>query len=204
LALRLEIDFKQNRYRDITKTAGSLEESTLIIPETGRPHYIRILQLIGDSFLKLDYIYDAEKYYAKALDMNPGNLETLLRILRCYERLNDDQKAARVRETLSGILTAPEIDLGNRRLEKGEACPIALVSEGRPLSIRVEFTAVQPSSHPLVTALLNDRVLWEGYVEAGTISFSAVPRSGVNSLVLRAVSQPVLVRRVKLAPPPAR
>jgi tetratricopeptide (TPR) repeat protein len=203
LAFELTLDFKQNRYRDITKAGELVEKGAVIIPEAGRAHYARILRLVGDSYMKLDDIYEAEEYYLKALAVGPEDLDGLLRLERCYDRLNDDQKTAEVRRRINTLLSPAEIDLGRRALEKGVPIRLGLVCDGSPLTLTVTFENLRPGSRPLLAAFFNGRVVREDFFEGGTLSFPVTPAAGTNSLVLETVNEPVALIRVSQQARPA-
>ncbi len=200
LALRLTLDFKQNRYRDITRTSEQLRGSVLIIPDSAKPAYVRILRLVGDSYLKLDYIYEAERHFRRALEMDPASLETLLRLLSCYERLNDDRQAREVRKAVEALLTPSDIDLEGRLVRKGETSAIRLVSEGGPETCRLEFEMRGADRRPLLTAVYNDKVVWEGYAEDGGFDCAVTSRPGANTLAVTAVNEGVALLRLVRAP----
>ena len=80
---------------------GLLASSSLIIAPSGRPSYVRILRLIGESNLKLDNVYEAERYYRMALEADPDDLDVLLGLERCYGRLNDEAEGRRGPSALS-------------------------------------------------------------------------------------------------------
>ena len=191
LAFRMELDFKQNRYRDIVRVGDLLASSSLVISPSGKASYVRILGLIGESYLKLDYIYEAEKYFRMALEIEPVNLGVLLGVERCYDRLNDEDKAAKARRTIDRLVAPGKIDLSGRLLRKGESFREVLVTDGRPRTIRVEFAPAAAGSHPLAAVFFNGRVVWEGTADAGSASFPASPRPGGNSLEIAAVSDSV-------------
>jgi tetratricopeptide (TPR) repeat protein len=188
LALELRLDFKQNRYRDIARAGEALEGSAFLIPEGGRSRYLAILELVGDSFMKLDDLYEAEKYYLKALSGDPGNLDTLLRLEDCYERLNADAKRIDVRRTIDRLLTPREIALRDRELSSRSPIEVAFVSDGRAVSLTVRLSAAPAAIRPLFSVFFNGRVVWEGFAEAKTLSFSVDPRPGANRLVFETVS----------------
>lgn len=204
LAFRMALDFRQNRYRDIVRVGDFLASSSLVISPSGRASYVRILGLIGESYLKLDYIYEAEKYFQMALGIEPENLVVLLGVERCYDRLNDEGKAADARRTIDRLVSPPTIDLGGRLLRKGESFEQTLVTDGRPRTIRLEFAPPAAGSRPLVSVLFNGRVVWEGYADAGFAGFSASPRPGRNSLEITAVSDSAGLAGVTQDIPPAR
>jgi hypothetical protein len=202
LALELRLDFKQNRYRDIARAGEALEQSTFLIPEAGRSRYLMILGLVGDSFLKLDDLYEAEKYYLKALSGDPGNLDVLIRLERCYERLNDDVRRTGVRRRIDRLLTPREIDLKDRALMRDAPLDVPFVSDGRPATLTLVLGGARPGSPPLLSAFFNGRVVWEGFAEARSLSLSVEPRTGANSLVLQTVNEPLTLAGLAWSPRP--
>jgi len=204
LAFRMELDFRQNRYRDIVRVGDLLASSSLVIAPSGRPSYVRVLRLIGESYLKLDYVYEAEKYFRMALEIEPENMGVLLGVERCYDRLNDEGKAAKARRMIDRLVSPMTIDLGGRLLRKGESFEEALVADGRPRKVSLEFAPAASGSRPLVTVFFNGRVVWEGTADAGLASFSATPRPGANSLEITAVSNSVALAGITQDIPPNR
>jgi tetratricopeptide (TPR) repeat protein len=196
LAFRMALDFQQNRYRDIVRVGDLLASSSLVISPSGKVSYVRVLGLIGESYLKLDYIYEAEKYFRMALEIEPENLGVLLGVEKCCDRLNDEVKAAEVRRTIDSLVSPGTIDLGGRFLRKGESFEEVLVTDGRPRRISLEFAPPAAGSRPLVTVCFNGRVVWEGAAGAGSASFPVSPRPGRNSLEITAVSEPVALARI--------
>lgn len=204
LAFRTGLDFKLNRYRDIARVGDLLTSSSLVIAPSGRPSYVRILRLIGESNLKLDNVYQAEEYYRRALEVAPEDLEVLLGLERCYSRLSDEAKAVEVRRTV-GFLTGPgEIDLAGRVAGKGETVKIDLVTEGGPRTIRLELAPAVPGGRPLVSVFLDGRIVWEKYGDTGLAEFNGTLGSGPASLEISAVNEAVSLRRVLLIDPTAR
>ncbi len=196
LAFRMALDFQQNRYRDIVRIGDLLASSSLVISPSGKASYARVLGLIGESYLKLDYIYEAEKYFRMALEIEPENLGVLLGIEKCCDRLNDEDKAAEARRTIDRLVTPGTIDFGGRLLRKGESFEEVLVTDGRPRKISLEFAPAAAGSRPLVAVFFNGRVVWEGTADAGSASFPASPRPGGNSLEITAVSDSIVLARI--------
>ena len=196
LAFRMALDFQQNRYRDIVRVGDFLASSSLVISPSGKASYVRVLGLIGESYFKLDYIYEAEKYFLMALEIEPENLGALLGVERCYDRLNDEDKAAEARRTIDRLVTPGTIDFGGRLLRKGESFEEVLVTDGQPRKISLEFAPVAAGSRPLVAVFFNGRVVWEGTADAGSASFPALPRPGGNSLEITAVSDAIALARI--------
>ncbi|MGA2532259.1 MAG: hypothetical protein ABSG19_04395 [Candidatus Aminicenantales bacterium] len=197
LALEMELDFKQNRYRDITRTGEMLEKSPLIIPDAGRLFYARILGLVGDSYMKLDYLYEAEKAYSEAISAGRDGLDDLFRLERCYARLNDEVKLVGIRQRICTLLTPSVTAMGRRPLEKGEPVELPLFCDGQPLTLTVTFENPAPGSRPLLRALFNGRVVHEGYAEGGALTIPVTPIPGANTLVLESASGTVTLIKLE-------
>lgn len=204
LAFRTTLDFQQNRYRDIARLGGLLASSSLIIAPSGRPSYVRILRLIGESNAKLDYVYEAEKYYRMAVEIDPENFDVLLGLERCYGRLNDEAQAAEVRRAIDRLTSPAVIDLGGRLVGKGESFKIDLVSAGGARTFLLEFSPASPGGHPLIAVFLDGRVIWEGNGDTGSASFPAILGPGPASLEITAVSDAVNLGRITQTVPGAQ
>jgi len=203
LAFRLGLDFQMNRYRDIVRVGDLLAASSIVVAPSGRPDYVRILGLIGEADLKLDYVYEAERHFRMALEAEPGNLDALLGLERCYGRLNDEARAAEVRDALARITGPATIDLGGERLAKGESRAVELLSDGRPETLRIEFEPAEAGGRALVAVFLNGRVAWENDGGAGQAAFPASLRPGRNSVEIEAVGGAVRLGRIVRAAAPA-
>jgi tetratricopeptide (TPR) repeat protein len=203
LAFRMALDFRQNRYRDIVKVGDLLASSSLVISPSGRPSYVRILGLIGESNLKLDYVYEAEKYFRTALAIEPDNLSLLLGIEKCSNRLNDETGTAEARRAIERLVTPTEVDLGGRPLRRGETFRFPLVTDGRPRTVRIGLAPAESGGRPLASVFFDGRVVWEGYVEAGSVGFPASPRIGENTLEIAAVGGSVVLTDVIQDYPPS-
>ena len=205
LAFRMSLDFKLNRYRDIARVGGVLLSSSMVIAPSGKPSYVRILRLIGESNLKLDNVYEAEGFYRKALEAGPGDLDVLSGLERCYSRLNDEAKADEVRRAIGKLTTPAGVDLGGRAVAKGETVKVDLVTTGGPRTFALAF---EPASGggpvPLVTVVIDGRVAWERNGDTGLAEFAGTLGSGPSALEITAVSGPISLTRLSLAVPASR
>ena len=192
LAFRMVLDFRLNRYRDIVRVGDVLASSSLVISAAGRPDYVRVLDLIAEANLKLDYVYEAERFFRLARDIEPRDLSILLGIEKCLNRLNDDAGSAEARRAIEGLVTPAAVDLGGRLLPKGEVFRYALVADGSPRTVRVAFGPAE-GGRALVAVNFNGRVVWEGYSDSGPAAFSTSPRTGENALEIVAVGGPVVL-----------
>jgi tetratricopeptide (TPR) repeat protein len=200
LSLEMTLDFLQNRYRDITRLGEELESHLLVVPDAARQDYIEILRLIGVAHFRLDYVYEAERLFLKALDLDSGNLGVLLGLERCYERRNDRAKAGAVRKAISALLTPGELPLGSQVLAKGEARMIEIISDGRSSDLVLDLEAAGPRLRPLVSVEFEDQIVFEDFVEGESLTFDITPKVGKNWIRVRPVNAPIRLVRLLSAP----
>ena len=167
LSFHILLSFKQNRYRDIMRVGNILRESFLVVPEAQKNAFVNILLLIGDSYQKVDYIYDALEFYEKALEIESDNLKTLLRIRQNHERMNEEEK---IRETDKKIekLMAPRVRMfKNLFINKGQKYPQALNLDGREIILTLHFKGGRERDIiPLICVFFNGKVVWESYLKS--------------------------------------
>ncbi len=191
LSFQLFLYFKQNRYRDIVGIGRLLQQSLVVVPEGKREVYVRVLQLVGDSFQKIDFIYDAGEFYQKALEVDPENLETLLRICQNYERLNDDEKIQEIKERIDTLISPAERVFKNLTINKGRSSWQTLALDGRKITLDLHFKDSSERITPLITVFFNGRVVWEDYLKDEVLSLPLESRVGKNSLQIVAVNRAV-------------
>ncbi len=197
LSFQLFLCFKQNRYRDIVRIGRLLQQSLVVVPEGKREAYVKVLQLVGDSFQKVDYIYDAGEFYQKALEVEPENLETLLRICQNYERLNEDEKIREIKERIDTLISPSERVFKNLIINKGRSFWHILALDGRKIILDFHFKDNLERITPLITIFFNGRVVWEDYFKDEVLSLPLESRVGKNYLEIVPVNRTVSL--VKLA-----
>jgi tetratricopeptide (TPR) repeat protein len=197
LSFHLFLSFKQNRYRDIVRIGRLLQQSLVVVPEGKREVYVKVLQLVGDSYQKVDYIYDAGDFYQKALEVDPENLETLLRICQNYERLNDDKKIREIKERIDKLMSPKERVLKNLSINKGRSFSNTLALDGRKIIVDLHFKDSSERITPLITVFFNSRVVWEDYLKDEVLSLPLESRVGKNSLEIVAVNRPVPLVKIE-------
>ncbi|HEX2694458.1 MAG TPA: hypothetical protein VHP61_01790, partial [Acidobacteriota bacterium] len=164
LVFQLRLSFRQNRYRDITRFGTSLEQGLVLVPEAMMADLLETYEIIGDAFQKLDYIYEAERFYDKALDGRPGSLALLLKIRKGYERLNADAGLRKADEAIRAALTPGEQALGGVPVLKGSEQAFPLVLEAGRFALELAFAASGEGPGPLASLEFNGRVVWEGLI----------------------------------------
>ncbi len=187
--------FKQNRYRDIMKLGRFLEQSFVVVPEEKKEEYLKLLQIVGDSYQKVDYIYDAGDFYRKALEIDPDNLEILLRIRQNYERLNDEEKIQQTEEKMESLLSPRSIELKKRELKKGQRSSHRIILDGSEiiLELSLNWEEKEVSPVPLIAVFFNGHVVWEEYIRQdggkgpeaeAVLSLPVKSKVGENNLVV--------------------
>jgi hypothetical protein len=196
LVFQLRLSFRQNRYRDITRIGASLEQGLVFVPEAMKADLLETYEIIGDAFQKLDYIYEAERFYDKALAGRPGSLALLLKIRKGYERLNDEAGLLKADKAILAALTPAEQVLGGVPVPKGTERAIPLVLEAGRIALDLAFEASGEGLGAVASLEFNGRVVWEDRVGPAGCTVKAEAATGTNSLVLGAVSAPVFPVRL--------
>lgn len=202
LSFQVLLDFKQNRFREIVAAANQLAGSFLAVPEAMKHDYARVLRIIGDAYQKLDYIYESGNYYRRSLEIEPGDLVTLLAARKSYERLSDQAKIREIDARLSSVLSPREMALSGAGLAKGESRAVRLVLDGGDWDARLSFAPGSEGFRPLVAVFLNGRVAGEGTIEDNSFRVRLEAASGVNELVVVPLNASVIPVRLALAPLP--
>jgi tetratricopeptide (TPR) repeat protein len=203
LSFELFLNFKLNRYRDIIDAGNALQRSYVVIPESMKEDYVKVLGAIGDSFQKLDYLYESVEYYRRALELEPGNLGILLSLRKSYERLNDEEKVGEVNGEARKMLLPAELVFSDGTVAKGVLFSRAVYMEGKKEEFRIFFEPPQEGTvPPLISIFFNGTVVWEEYLKGEALTFSLETRPGLNTLQLVPVNSPVKILKIThLAPP---
>ena len=197
LYIQILFALRQNRYREITRVGSLLQKSFIVVPEGQKKDYMKILQLIGDSYLKTDYMYDAEKFYLKAREIEPSNLETLFKMRRIYERLNEVSKVQGMNWRIKTLLPARDILSKSVIINKGKRLSRRLVFDGRKIIFSLQFSRPQEGVTPLISVYFNERIVWEDYLRDNIVSIPLDTEVGENVLVIRPVNRGVGLLKIQ-------
>lgn len=204
-AFHVYLSFRENRYRDIMRVGRDFRESFVVVPKKNQDEYIRILQIVGDANQKVDYIYDAVEFYEKALEVEPDNLETLVRLRESLTRLNKDKEVQEINQKIEEKVSAQVNEWENRWIEKGQSFYQNLVLDGSEVKLRLYFEDGDQGSAPLVSVFCNGRVMWEDYLDlevrdgegSGAVSLGLKSKVGENKIRISPVNQRVKLLRVE-------
>lgn len=192
-SFQLYLYFKQNRYREIMRIGRLFEQSFVVVPKEKKDEYVRVLQLMGDSYQKIDYLYDAGDLYQKALEIDAENLETMLKIRRNFERLNEAKKIREIDKKIEKILAPKKIDLKSFSINKSRRFSRTLILDGRKIILDLSFKDILAETPPLISVFFNGNVVWEDYLKEDVLSLSLESKLGRNSLQVVAVNKAVSI-----------
>jgi tetratricopeptide (TPR) repeat protein len=200
LALRVWLQFKQNKYREIVGLWREFQGHYINIPESEIPDYVRILLLAGDSFQKLDLLYDANDIYQQAFELDAGNLAALVRIRQNWVRLNNETKLGEVDGAIHKLVSPHEINLPSLTLRKGNTFSRLLVFDGQKISLEVKFLDDKVTQRSLIALIFNGAVIDEFYLTNGAGSVKLETKVGENLLQILPVSKTVSLSRIAYHP----
>jgi len=200
LSFHILLSFKQNRYRDIMRVGNILRESFLVVPEAQKNIFVKILLLVGDSYQKVDYIYDALEFYEKALEIEPDNLKALLGIRRNHERMNEEEKIRDVDKKIEKLMAPRERMFKNLVVNKGQLYSQALNLDGREIILTLHFKGGRERDiTPLICVFFNGKVVWESYLSGEAdkiVSLSLKSNIGKNTLIVMPVDRPINLLKI--------
>jgi len=199
-AFELYLGFKQNRYREIVQAGQSLERSLLVIPDKTKQDYARVLELVADAYQKLDYLYESNKFYQKAIDMGVRKVDLLLKMRKNYERLNDEAKMLAIDREVAALLEFKEVKFPALRLKKGEPFKQDIVLNGRKFRLNLLFEDNLSEPRPLISIMFNGQMIWEDYLQTAEIAISLPSDIGTNTIQVAVVNKPVTMLELKAAP----
>jgi tetratricopeptide (TPR) repeat protein len=184
LYFHMYLYYKENRYREIMRVGSLLQKSFVVIPESEQKLYTEILQIVGDAYQKVDYIYDAEEFYKMALNFEPNNLKILLSMRKNYEHVRDEEGVNTVNEKLKEVLSQEETSFQDYVIQKGKRFLQTFILDGSPLNVSLHFSQINEDITPLITIFFNGRAVWENYLEEDVLSLPLEPIEGRNELVI--------------------
>jgi tetratricopeptide (TPR) repeat protein len=202
LAFQVSLMFKLHKYRQIVSLGTQLQRSLLVPDDQTKRDLSEIFQLVGDSYLKLDFVYESETFYQNALELTPKNLDVLLRMKKYYERRNDVERIREVDRQLKEVLTAGRLLSRAYLLAKGAAysCPLVLDVSQKRIRLEITFDLLPSNPRPLVSIFLNGRVYWEDFVGTKPVTVEMGAQEGINQLQVAVVNGPASLTGLDIEP----
>jgi|GEM_PF-190103 len=196
IAFQIRLNFKQGRYRDIIEAGRALEIDYMVLTAAERKIYAQLMHLVGDAFLKQDFMYDAAAYYRKALEVDPNNLEMLFGIRTSYARINDENMIRQLDGMIERVLSPKEKVFEDVVVRKENAFSYPMKLDGKRIVLRLNFKGLDEGVEPLVAVFFNDVVVWENYAGEGELSLRLNPLAGRNKLVISPVNTDIVLKSI--------
>lgn len=200
LSFELQLAYKQNRYRDVIQAGQALESGVLVIPQGGKKDYEDILELVGDACQKLNDLYESNSFYKKSADLQGPNIALLAKIMKNFERLNDQEGLETVGQAIQKVIAA-DLSAGAATIAAGEAYTRNLPLDGRKYRLTLSFSETAAEPFPFLSVFFNGRVVWEDYLESPTLRLDLASNGGANTLRILALNGPLTLLKISLAPP---
>ena len=198
-AFELFLGFKQNRYREIVQAGQTLERNLLVIPDKTKQDYARVLELVADAYQKLDYLYESNKFYQKAIDMGVQRVDFLLKMRKNFERLNDVNKMTAIDKDVTAMLEFKEMRFPGLRLNKGEPFNQNFILNGRKFRLTLSFEEELSQPSPLVSIMFNGQMIWEDYLQTPDIDIVLPSDIGSNTVLVCVINKPVTLLMMKVS-----
>ena len=196
-AFELYLTYCAHKYTQITGLGAGLGNG-LVVTEPSQKKYLReILMLIADSYNKLNFLYEPERFYQQALEAAPNDWEVLLKLRLYYERMNEAAKMVRVNQALSGVLTPQAVVLTEGLIGKEQIRRLSLILDSTSGALTLLFRPPEGQNRPLITVLLNGRVIWENYLAASDLTLNVEVKPGINLLEIIPVNRPAELLGIK-------
>ncbi len=195
LSFRLYFSLVQGRYRDNMRIGRSLLQNLFVIPEGKEAQFVKIMETVGESFQRVDFIYDSNDFYKKALEVDPDNLEVLVKLRGNYERLRAADEISGINRKIGEIVSPRGIDV-NRTVNKGQTFQRALICDGQEINLNLQFGKRAGDRKPLIAVFFNGRVVWEDYLEGDSLSVPVESAVGGNRIQVVPVNMGVEIAKI--------
>jgi hypothetical protein len=202
LAFEMKLSFQQNRYREVTEAGQALENGVLMVPETARQDYADVLELVGDAYGKLDFLYESNAFYQKARTAAGGGPALLYKLRRNYERLNDAEGLRAVDRDIRTAAAARTLDWTGITAPRGTIFSQPLFLDGKETRLALRLRPEKTDSLRLHAAVFfNGRVVWDDLLP-GTdgLELDLTPRLGPNKLEILPLNRPAELAGLEVRP----
>jgi len=194
--VKVLIEHKLNRDRDIKEQGKALKESFIIPPEALKKDLARICQLIGDSNQKLEFLYDAGEFFNLAMTLDSTLLESLKGMSQNYLKLNEPEMVEEVQKQIENMLTPEEIGFENLTIRRGQSFKQTLFLKEKKIGLILTLQEASPGPVPLLAVEFNDQLIWEDYLETQSLSLSVNSVEGINVLTIQPTMRDVILKTI--------
>ncbi len=196
-AFRLGLMFKENRYLDVVQWGRSFWPGPAAIPGPKKKAAVAICQVIGDACQRAGFLYDSREYYRQALELDPLDVKTLVRMKLSAERLNSETDVRDAEDAIGNAVSRQDLIDEVYSIPKGDIPSWRLSLDGRPRVLELGFVEVAPEPFPLLSIVFNGRVVWEGYVDREALTVPLKPEVGDNLLILSCLNRTIKLSKLR-------
>lgn len=191
------IDYKKGAYSQLIEKIRTqeifLQDNTENFPE----EVADLWQMMAESYLNLDFVYDALEYYERALVVKPKDIPILLGLTRVYERLNREDKREEVNLLISQIIKEREENFKPVNLLPGKVNNFQVVASGTSGYLKIVFELAESKIKPLVGIAVNNRVISEGFMEVPEIELEANFKVGSNQVEITSYNMGIRCLKIR-------
>lgn len=195
--VKVLIESKQNRSRDIIEGGKKLKESFSTPPEALRKDLARICQLIGEAYQELDFLYDAEEFFNLALNLDPIRLDSLKGLSQNFLKLNEPEKVEGVQNQIENMLTPEEINFENLTIRRGQSFTQTFFLKEKKIGLILTLQAASSGPAPLVVVEFNGQLIWEDYLENQSFFLILNADEGTNVLNIQPILRDVILKKIE-------
>lgn len=197
LYFELLLKYSQDKHDEIMRLGRSLIQSFVIIPEGEKEIYIRVLNLMGDSYRERNHFYEALDFYNRSLEIKADNLETLVKIRLIFKKMDLQEKIKEINEKIEKLLSSKEKEFSHFTLQKGKNFHHNLILDGQKANLIFTFGDVEKRRSPLISIFFNGHIIWENYLQKETLSLPVETKVGVNRLEIMTINRNVILDTLK-------
>ena len=194
--IKVLIEYKLNRYRDIIEGGKNLKQNFSTPPEAFRKDLARICQLIGESYKESGFLYDAEEFFNLAMNLDPTYLDTLKGMHQNFRKLNETEKAEGVEDQIESMLTPEEINFENLAIQRDQNFKQMFFLKEKKIGLILTLQGVRPDQSPLIAIKFNNQLIWEDYLGTQNLSFIVNSEEGTNVLEILPTIQNVALQKI--------
>jgi tetratricopeptide (TPR) repeat protein len=200
LNIKLLLDFKQSRFRDVVQMGEALSRNVLIIPDEQRRAYGAMFEIIGDASQRLDNLYESNGYYERALDLGAEGAVVRIKMRRNFERLNETASIRDLQEEIDAEIAPRETILTDAVWKSGEAYSPSLVLDEKIYRLGITFSDTAAGPPLLVSIVFNGRLIWEDFIKSESFEVSLPAVLGRNTLEVTPINRDCRPVRLTLVP----
>ncbi len=198
--LHLRLYFEQHKIKEIIRIGRLFQRGFDVLPEVDTAPYIGILQLLGDCYEKVGNLYDSGDMYRRALEIDPNHLGTLLKLRHNLSLLDDKEELTVLNVQIAKSLSPKRLLRNEIDIQRTRRYLREYLFDGEGITLDFRFKQNWESNPPLITIVMNGKVVWEDYLAEEALSLFLDTRGGINILEIAPVIQSIQLTALVWSP----